>query len=139
MRRGTSIALPSSTHPLTDTHAHTHTRTHTTQRHIHLPLPPSFPCVPCEPARVQVLDLGNEIHNLNILDRALLIGGESWLDGGVVVENIGACARACACGGFCVQFATAAVSSAALLMPTLRRVVVQCTATSGTLRRPRQI
>ena len=50
--------------------------------------------MPCEPARVQVLDLGNEIHNLNILDRALLIGGESWLDGGVVVENIGACVRA---------------------------------------------
>ena len=40
--------------------------------------------------RVQVLDLSNEIHNLNILERAIMLGGESWLDGGVVVENIGA-------------------------------------------------
>jgi hypothetical protein len=48
----------------------------------------------CARARVQVLDLSNEIHNLNILERAIMLGGESWLDGGVVVENIGAALRA---------------------------------------------
>ncbi len=42
------------------------------------------------PARIhaRALQLSNDVHNLNIVDRALIVGGESWLDTAVVLENI---------------------------------------------------